>query len=83
VWVYLMDGIANKAQGAAGIADPGVWHLQQIGDLDGDGKDDILFRNDAGYFYSWNMDGTTIASEGVLQGEAQWAPPALQVVTQH
>jgi hypothetical protein len=41
----------------------------------------ILFRNDAGFFYSWNMDGTATASEGLLQGAAQWAPPSFQVVT--
>jgi hypothetical protein len=29
------------------------------------------------------MDGTTIASEGLLQDAAQWAPPSFQVVTPH
>jgi hypothetical protein len=75
-----MNGTAIKAQGAAGISDAGAWHLQQIGDLNGDGKDDILFRNDAGFFYSWDMNGTTIASEGLLQGAAQWADPSFAVV---
>jgi hypothetical protein len=50
------------------------------GDLDGDGKDDILYRNDLGYFYSWNMNGTSIASEGLLQGAARWAAPSIAVV---
>jgi hypothetical protein len=83
VWVYLMNGTAIKAQGAAGIADAATWELQQIADLNGDGRDDILFRNLSGFFYSWNMDGTTIASEGLLEGAAQWAPVSFQVVTQH
>jgi hypothetical protein len=80
VWVYLMDGITIKSQGAAGIADASTWHLQQIGDLNADGKDDILYRNDTGFFYSWNMNGTTIASEGLMEGAAQWADPSFAVV---
>jgi hypothetical protein len=80
VWVYLMNGTAIKTQGAAGIADAATWKLQQIGDLDGDGRDDLLFRDDAGFFYSWNMNGTAIASEGPLQGAAQWADPSFAVV---
>jgi hypothetical protein len=83
VWVYLMDGTAIKSQGAAGIASAAEFNVAGIGDYNGDGKDDIMFRNDAGFFYSWNMNGTTIASEGLLQGEAQWAPPALTVVAPH
>jgi hypothetical protein len=83
VWVYLMNGTTIKSQGAAGIADANTWKLQQIGDFNDDGRDDILFRNNTGYFYSWNMNGTTIESEGLLQGAAQWAPPSFQVVTQH
>jgi hypothetical protein len=80
VWVYLMNGTTIESQGAAGIADAATWKLQQIGDLDGDGNDDILYRNDAGFFYSWNMNGTTIGSEGLLQGAAQWADPSFTVV---
>jgi hypothetical protein len=68
-----------KAQGAVGIADAATWHVQEIGDLNGDGKDDILFRNDAGDFYSWDMNGTHIQSEGAVP----WADPHQHVVTQH
>jgi hypothetical protein len=28
--------------------------------MDGNGKDDILYRNDAGYLCFWNMNGTMI-----------------------
>jgi hypothetical protein len=38
-----------------------------------------MFRNDAGFFYSWDMNGTQIASEGPVP----WAHPSFQVVTQH
>jgi hypothetical protein len=68
------------AQGTAGFADPATLHVAAIRDLSGDGNDDILFRNDQGYFYSWNMNGTAIASEGLLQGEAQWASPTASVL---
>jgi hypothetical protein len=29
------------------------WHIAQIGDFDGDGHDDILWRSDAGSFSNW------------------------------
>jgi Ca2+-binding RTX toxin-like protein len=79
VWIWLMTGQTILAQAAAGIADPAIWHLSQIGDLNGDGKDDILYRNDAGTFYSWNMNGTTIASEAGIS----WAHPSYTVLDEY
>ncbi len=90
VWVYLMNGTVTqhadgsktadiKAQGAAGIADAATWDVAQIGDFNGNHKDDILFRNDAGHFYSWDMDGAHIQSEGAVP----WADPGQHVVTHH
>jgi hypothetical protein len=75
VYARLVPGAARLL----GIADAATWHVAQIGDLNGDTKDDILFRNDTGHFYSWDMDGTHIQTEGALP----WADPSQHIVTQH
>src|SRR5438876_1386765 len=49
------------------VADQG-WQVAGIGDFDGDGKDDILWRNSAtGENYIYFMNGTTVLMEGVLR----------------
>src|SRR5205814_118372 len=48
------------------VADPN-WTVAGIGDFDGDGKADILWRNTStGQNYIYFMDGTTIKSEGLI-----------------
>src|SRR5439155_530321 len=43
------------------------WKIAGVGDFDGDGKADILWRNSAtGEDYIYLMNGTTIAGEGFL-----------------
>jgi len=36
---------------------PTDWHIQEIGDLNGDGKSDIIWRNDNGATVAWLMNG--------------------------
>jgi hypothetical protein len=40
------------------------WSIVQIGDYDGDGKSDLLWRNGNGDIAMWFMNGTTISSTG-------------------
>src|SRR2546430_17051325 len=46
------------------MADP-AWQIQGMGDFDGDGRADILWRNVwTGENYLWLMNGLTIAAQG-------------------
>jgi len=69
-YLYPMDGLAIKATEGyvRTMADQG-WQVAGIGDFDGDGKADILWRNSStGQNYIYFMDGTTIKpSEGFIR----------------
>jgi hypothetical protein len=60
-----MNGLQIKAEGAVAHAPvTNDWHIQGIGDFNGDGKSDLLWRNDNGQVYGWEMDGLQIKTEG-------------------
>ena len=42
----------NAVSAATGAAD-NTWHVVSIGDFNGDGKSDVLWRNDSGYTTEW------------------------------
>jgi len=46
------------------------WHIATITDFNGDGTTDILWRNNSGAVAEWNMNGTAIASAGLVAGGA-------------
>ena len=55
------------------------WNIVGIGDFNGDGKSDILWRNTSGTLIDWTMNGSQVAStqEVTLQGspatpDASW-----------
>ncbi len=68
VYVWLMNGTAITGQGTPGTVSPASgWVIQGVGDFDGNGKSDILWRNSTtGDVYIWLMNGTAIASQGDL-----------------
>jgi glucose/arabinose dehydrogenase len=72
-YLYFMDGTTIKpGEGfIRTVADQG-WQVAGTGDFDGDGKDDILWRNAAtGENYLYPMDGLSIkATEGSLRSVA-------------
>src|SRR6267378_1219906 len=67
-YLWLMNGLTITAQGLINVVDPtSGWQVQGIGDFDGDGRADILWRNLAtGENNIYLMNGWTIASQGSL-----------------
>jgi ELWxxDGT repeat protein len=86
--VWLMDGTAIAASGAitsggAPIAPDASWHVVEVGDFNGDGNSDILWRNDSGAMSEWLMNGTAVmqsvvpSANGVAaMPDASWSPQA-------
>ena len=69
-YIYFMDGRSIKpTEGYVRTVADTRWHIAGVGDFDGDGKADILWRNSStGENYLYPMDGRTIKpSEGFLR----------------
>ena len=69
-YLYLMDGITIKpTEGYLRTVTDLDWQIAAVGDYDGDGKADVLWRHaTSGDNYLYFMDGTTIKpSEGYLR----------------
>src|SRR5437879_13920368 len=63
-----MNGLAIASGGRIRTVADQAWQVKGIGDFDGDGKADILWRNSStGENYLYAMNGLTIASEGFLR----------------
>jgi FG-GAP repeat protein len=65
-----MDGTTIKAsEGYLRTVADLNWHIVAVGDYDGDGKSDVLWRNaSTGQNYLYPMDGTSIKpGEGYLR----------------
>ena len=41
---------------------PNDWHIEGTGDYNGDGNDDIVWRNDNGTVATWEMNGAQIGA---------------------
>ena len=75
-YLYLMDGTSIKpTEGFLRTVADLDWKVAGVGDFDGDGKADIVWRNSAsGQNYLYPMDGTVIkATEGYLRTVADLA----------
>src|SRR5439155_20120315 len=75
-YLYPMDGTTIKpSEGFIRTVADTTWQVAGIGDFDGDGKSDIVWRNSAsGQNYLYPMDGTTIKpNEGYLRTVADLA----------
>ena len=65
-WSVSSDS-TGRAVASAGVAIGAVssdWKVQGLGDFNGDGKQDVLWRNDSGIVCQWQLDGASINSAG-------------------
>jgi hypothetical protein len=70
--IWEMNGGQVKASLGAGSAGSD-WHVVGAGDFDGDGKSDILWRNDNGTVAIWEMNGNQVkASLGAGSAGSDW-----------
>jgi len=75
-YLYPMDGRSIKpSEGYLRTVADLAWQVKGVGDFDGDGKADVVWRNSAsGENYLYPMDGTTIKpTEGYLRTVADLA----------
>jgi hypothetical protein len=72
VYVWLMDGASIASAAAVTGVPVDQWAVQNVGDFDGDGKADVLWRAiggpNAGLVYIWRMNGSSIASADAVTG---------------
>jgi hypothetical protein len=67
-YIWEMNGLQVQAEGAvAHAAMPDDWHVQGVGDFNGDGNSDVLWRQDgSGQMYIWEMNGRQVQAEGAV-----------------
>src|SRR3989442_11586709 len=72
-----MNGLTIASEGYLRTVADQAWQVKGIGDFDGDGKADILWRNTVtGEDYAYFMNGSALASEGSLNtvSDPYWMP---------
>jgi hypothetical protein len=73
LYVWLMTGttVATGTYLTPAVMPDTAWDIQAVGDFDGNGKPDILWRHrTSGALYYWSMNGTVVASGGYLNPAA-------------
>ncbi len=68
VAAWLMQGLTRKAGAVFADTVPSDYVCQGIGDLNGDGSTDLIFRNGSGQFFGWLTSGLSIIEKGAISG---------------
>jgi len=86
--LWLMNGTTITSggpvtSGGVAVSPDASWHVVQIGDFNGDGNSDILWRNDSGVLSEWLMNGNTITQSvtptfngSTVSPDASWSTQA-------
>ena len=62
-----MNGTTTDFQGSPATVSDLNWEIKGVGDFNGDGSSNILWRNSStGEVYIWLMNGLNVASQGSL-----------------
>ncbi len=65
--MWMMNGTSIIDSGSLNTVNASGWYTSGTGDFNGDGRDDILWRNSStGENYLWMMNGDTIIDSGSL-----------------
>jgi FG-GAP-like repeat len=70
VYGYLMNGTSISAEGFIGapVSVASGWDISGTGDINGDNKGDVLWRNSgSGDVYAWELNGLSVLSEGFIR----------------
>jgi len=67
VVIWEVTGAAQNSAAVAGGA-PAEWTLVGTGDLNGDGRDDMIWRHDGGGVAGWLMNGSTATAVAMVGG---------------
>ncbi len=65
IWLF-NAGAATVSRSSSFGARSDDWSVRGIGDFNGDGRDDILWRNASGQTQVWLMRGTTVVAQNTL-----------------
>ena len=80
--MWLMDGStitssATPAYEGSAVSPGSSWSVAGIGDFNGNGNDDILWRNSNGSLAMWLMDGSTVFSSATPTYEGSAVSPGV------
>ncbi|MCC6889869.1 MAG: FG-GAP repeat protein, partial [Hyphomicrobiales bacterium] len=69
---WLLNGVSVSQSGGVGSA-TSDWTIAETGDLNGDGKSDIIWRHSGGSVAAWLLNGITVTqSAGIGGATSDW-----------